>query len=388
MKIRVETLGCAGNRTDGQRLLALFAQAGWKEAASPEEADLLVLQTCGFTQQQEEVNLVRLAQLNAMKKEGARVVVGGCLPAIHPEAVARLHAGPTFGPRTIDRFARQFLGRRLPTVPAVAPSREERGVATVRVATGCMDRCTYCAIPFANGRIRSRTIAEIAEDVRHAHSLGYVASHLVAEDIGAWGQERGQSLLDLVRALVDLDVPMRYQIDNLNPNWVLPQLEPLLEVLGHERVVRRFYIPAQSGSDSVLQRMERRYTVADVREVFGTFRTSLPGGTYSSDFIVGFPGEDEEDFQATRTLMSELDLDFASVYKFEDRPRIAAAHFPSKIQEDVKERRARLLIADLTARHAERIGVSSLDDLHRVLASGATLPINTNALSLPQGGAP
>jgi tRNA-2-methylthio-N6-dimethylallyladenosine synthase len=377
-RIYVESLGCAGNRTDGERIRRLYAAAGWIATSEPGDADILILQTCGFTRYQEDVNLQRIRELQALSKPDARLLVGGCLPSINPTAVRRLHNGPTFGPRTLHRAAIPLAAEhRLEDVPAFSPSVEEPGTATVRVSTGCLDHCSFCAIPYANGRIRSRSAEDVAADVIRAHAEGLSRIHLVAEDIGAWGRDVGARLVDLLDHLLNLPVDVDYQIDNLNPNWVVGDLPTLLARLAEPRILKRFYVPVQSGSDDILRRMRRRYTVSQVRNVFEALRQRFPKARFSSDFVVGFPGETEEDFEATRSLLLDLDLDFASIYAYEERPRTPAARFPDQVPADVRQQRARILIAEMVAIEATRRGFVSVDQVLRMVRE-RMLPINTN----------
>lgn len=385
-RVYVESLGCSANRVDSERVRTMCRAGGWESVADPREADLVVVMTCGYTAYQEGVNLRRISGLRAVKRPEAELVVGGCLPAINPQAVRQTHEGFTFGPRTLDRFRARFANTVPPgaTVETVTPCDEEPGVCLVRVATGCLDRCTYCAIPFANGRIRSRPVEEIERDIRKGCEAGYRVFHLVGEDIGAWGGEQGKTLLDLLDPLLKLDLPIRYRLHNLNPNWIREYLYPLIERLKSDRIVRKFYIPVQSGSDSVLARMRRRYTVAEVREVFAALRDALPDARFSSDWIVGFPGETEEEFEETRRLVAELDLDYVSIYKYEDRPHVSAEKLPEQVPEWVKEERAHLLIDEALAGIARKRGLNGLEELAASLGPDESLPINTNVRAAPE----
>ncbi len=383
-RVFVESLGCAGNRADADRIQRLYWASGWEPTSDPADADLIILQTCGFTRFQEGVNLARLETLQTIKKADARLMVGGCLPWINPKAVEHIDRRDTFGPRTLQRAtAAMDPVSNLADVPAFAASTEEAGTALVRVATGCLDRCSFCAIPFANGRISSRSLEGITRDLVEAHSQGFRRVHLVAEDIGAWGRDTGLTLLDLLDHILALPLDLSYQLDNLNPNW-LTDLNELIERLAAPKILKRFYIPVQSGSDTVLQRMQRRYTTRDLLDIFSVFHGRFPSAKYSTDFIVGFPGESDKEFEESRALLLRLQPHFLSVYAYEERPRVAASRLPAQVPLQVKEKRARVMIAEMLGIEASRRGVSTVQELASRAQENRGLPINTNVGVMPE----
>jgi MiaB/RimO family radical SAM methylthiotransferase len=379
---RLESLGCAANHADGGRIAAFLESNGYRVTETAAEAGLIVLMTCGFDQLQEDRNIEHLEQLQRTKHPDALLVVGGCLPAINKARVEAAFDGPLFTPRTLSRL-NQIVGPGQMGIERFSGTfwDEERSMQVLRIATGCMHQCAFCAIPRANGRTTSIPREQVLEQMRALHLSGTRSFRLVAEDVAAYGMDRGETILDLLQSIVEMSLPIKVYLDYMHLQWVYQYRQSLLELLENEVFVKHFYWPIQSGSDAVLHRMRRGYTIGQVRELFGQMFSRFPQARLSSDFIVGFPGETAEDFAATRSLLTDYKFWYCNVFKYEERPFTDAVALGDKIPEQEKEERLQLLVGDSLRSLFGAHKVGSLEDVKKISQrSGRLVNINSRLL--------
>lgn len=374
----VESLGCVANRSDTARVATFLEGNGYQQVASPTNASLVVLMTCAFDEAHENANIVRVQELQQAKRADAQVIVGGCLSAINGPRLSSVFNGPTFTPRTLVRLNEIVAGPR--SIEEVEHSYvdSETGMRAIRVSTGCMHRCTFCAIPFANGRTLSRPIGGVLDDIRREAAAGARAFRLVSEDVGAYGLDCGSNIVELIEALLASDVEAQFYLDYVNLQWVYRFRWRLLDLLADSRIGKVFHWPAQSGSDHVLRLMKRGYTVAQAREVFDEAFRRFPGVRITSDFMVGFPGETDSDFGETRALVKAYPFFYCSVFKYEDRPNTVATGMSGHISPEVQEERFQALVLDAVECVLRSRKINKLEDLKKVSQRAYGL-LNTNA---------
>lgn len=374
----IESLGCIANKADGHRVSIFLERNGFTRVGSAEDAALVVVMTCAFDGPQEERSLNRVAQLQEALTDGGRLVVGGCLGGINKPILSARFSGPVVTPRTLDRLDR-VIGAKVPMREvSEALLDDETGMHVIRISTGCLHNCTFCAIPFANGRTISRPILDVVEEVRRAVSQGADQIRLVSEDVGAYGLDVGSSVVALLRTLVGLDLPVRYYLGYTNLQWVFRFQDELFPLLANPAVAKHFYWPVQSGSDRVLERMRRGYTSGQARAMLDRVFEAFPGVEVASDFIVGFPGETDEDFGETRELLAAYPFFYCNVFKYEERPRTPAATMSGRVDESLKESRFRLLVKDALRCIISSRQLSSMADLATASSTPSGL-INVNA---------
>ena len=252
--------------------------------------------------------------------------------------------------------------------------------------SGCMHQCSFCAIPMANGRTVSRPVARIISDVQRWAGQGIQSFRLVSEDVAAYGLDCGTSIVDLMQALVDLRLPIRVYLDYMQLQWVYRFKASLLELLSSDIFAKHLYWPIQSGSDLILSRMKRGYTVSQVRELLDGLFSRFPDAEVSSDFIVGFPGETEEDFAATRALLTAYPFWYCNIFKYEERPFTEAPCLDDKISDQEKERRLQVLVGDSLTSLFGVHKVASLEDLARMSRRPGGL-LNVNSRFITGGSA-
>ncbi len=377
-------MGCVENQLDGVRMERFFQANGWRLTPNAAEADLVLVNSCGYTEALEQSSLGALQQLKDSLKSGARIHLVGCLPAINPVAstgdndlkiiprnlgalnglinaaipIEEVEAN-TLPPdeEHVDRFraAMITLKRGIEAADRILPFRLPRGLRQFRyiyddrayylkISVGCLGRCSFCAVRRAKGKLLSRDPRRILQDFDQGLAAGYRDIVLSADEVGSYGRDRGSTLAQLLQEF--LLRPGAYQIflRNLDPEWLIADLDKLIPLFQSGRFP---YIvaPVQTGSAEVLRWMTRGYTLEQVEEAFARLRREIPRMILRTHFIVGFPGETEEHFRETLAYARRLRVDHFKVHEFSPRPHTRAALRPAAVPRDVIHRRARRLKA-------------------------------------------
>ncbi|MCX5814512.1 MAG: radical SAM protein [Proteobacteria bacterium] len=347
--------------------------------ASYENASVIILMTCAFSQAAENYNMNRLNQLIQTKKLESQIVVGGCLPSINGNRLREAFHGFVFSPRTIDSLNNLISTRvKIETIPPIVEEPEDGKRKAIRISTGCMGYCTYCAIPFANGRTRSRSIGDIKRDIQDAIEHGFRRIKIISEDLGAYGLDRNTSIIELLRAIISTDFDIELYLDNLNPNWLCHYGTELIDLLHSDRIAKKFSVPIQSGSDRVLKLMRRQHNIFEIRKILGDLYDAFPNVKICTDFMVGFPSETDFDFGETRLLLNAFPFHFLEIFTYEDRPETRASKLTPKIPEEVKEQRRQILFKDFLKQFLSSNSICNIEGLRRVMEDGNGLPVHFN----------
>jgi threonylcarbamoyladenosine tRNA methylthiotransferase MtaB len=227
-----------------------------------------------------------------------------------------------------------------------------RTALTLRVQTGCDQHCSYCIIPSTRGRGRSRTIADVLQEVSRAVGAGYREIAITGVHLGSYGRDLGDgtNLTRLIRILSQWPDDVLFRISSLEPMDCTPAV---IDIAAQSpRIAPHFHLPMQHGSDVVLRAMRRPYSAADFRHVVDTIHMRLPNAAIGTDVIVGFPGETDTDFAATAGMLESLPLAYAHVFPYSDRPGTAASALASKVDGNIIRDRARV-VRDIAARKSE-----------------------------------
>ena len=371
----VEAMGCQGNRADAARIHVFLEKNGWRESLL-EAADLVVINSCAFTKFQEDQAVALLGRTRNAMKLGARLVVAGCLGSIAPNTLAEFDC-EMVTPRNLEELDR-IAGPIQTSIQTIPSAVLESGVYSLRVANGCLGACAYCAIPIANGRLYSTPIDTIALHLERQVAKGNRTFKLVGEDVGAYGLDLGLTLPDLLNELQRRHLGATVIIDSINPNWALRYFDSLVNHMKNRLVSEHIYIPFQSGSDRVLREMRRRYSVADVEHLYSSLLKAVPTVQISTDVMVGFPGETDEDFRLSLDLYRKFPFALVQVFAYEDREGIEAAKMAEKVPEVVKRQRQEAMVAEILTRLFRENKVSTREELLHFLGRTDVLPVNVN----------
>ncbi len=358
LRFFIQTFGCQMNDHDSEVLARLLEHEGHREAAAAEEADLILLNTCAIREKAEQKVYSQLGRYRTLKRRrpGLLLGVGGCVAQGEGRRVLRRapYVDLVFGTQTLHEVPelvrtaveqrRQLVSTRLGEDPAAlaalyAHARGRGPRAYVTVMQGCDNFCAYCVVPHVRGREVSRPAADVVAEVERLASEGVVEVTLLGQNVNSYGRRPAGEVgfAELVRRVAGVPGVRRIRFTTSHPKDLS---EDLIRCFAEvPELMPHLHLPLQSGSDRVLEGMRRHYSRARYLELVARLRRERPGLALTSDMIVGFPGETEEDFQETLRVMEEVVFDGLFSFKFSPRPGTAAADLPGAVPEGVKEER-------------------------------------------------
>ncbi len=365
--VYIKTFGCQMNVVDSGRMLTLLAGEGYLESPSLEEADLVLLNTCSIRDKADQKIFSELGELRRWKRlrHGRLVGVGGCLAQQAGEKLRKRapHVDIVFGTHNIARLPELVRNaeRRSPAVelamegdPAhweIAPYLAEGAAsAMVTIMQGCDNFCAYCIVPVVRGREVSRPSRGVIDEARSLAGRGVREIVLLGQNVNSYGKKEGEiAFYELLRRLSDIDGISRIRFITSHPRDLDERTIGLFSEI--ESLCPHVHLPVQAGSDRVLAAMGRGYTRREYLSKIESLRRARPGIAFSSDFIVGFPGETEDDFRETLSIMEDVRYDSAFSFCFSARPGTRAAAMGSRVDPAVAGERLRRLQA-LQNRHS------------------------------------
>ena len=351
-----ETFGCQMNKLDAELSLGLLQEEGYKIVDKVDDADVILFNTCSVRQHAEHKVYSHLGALKTLKKKHPEVIVGvlGCMAQKDGEAIFKRmpHVDLVCGTRMFSRLPEMLLKIRnhgshvlaidedqIVNVKRAVTYRPNFYQAFVTVMRGCDNYCSYCIVPYVRGREISRTIADIKEEVQSLVSNGCKEVTLLGQNINSYGKglDGNVTLGNLLSELNELDGLDRIRFVTSHPADMSRDLIRTMSRL--EKVCEYLHMPVQSGSDEVLKRMRRGYTAGYYRDLISYARELIPHLTVASDFIVGFPGETEEDFQETVQLMEDIRFQNCFIFKYSPRTGTKAAELKDDVPDKTKRAR-------------------------------------------------
>lgn len=389
MKIAVITLGCAKNEVDSEVMAGLLSRAGHRLVRKPELAEVAVVNSCGFITAAKEESIDVILELVQLKKEGRlkHVIVGGCLAQRYARELAAEipEVDCFFGLNDIPRVAEivgQIGDKKFGVLGdpvflydhtfSRLPQRRRAGTAYIKIADGCDNRCSYCAIPLIRGRLRSRSPDSVLLEAKRLAGEGVRELVVIAQDITSYGRDLGLpggGLASLLRALQEISGLEWIRVLYAHPERITDEL---LEVVASSpKVLPYFDIPLQHVDPRILRLMGRKGSPEHFLNLVEKIRSRLPGATLRTTWLVGFPGETEAEFKRLLEFMEAAQFDWAGAFVFSEEEGTAAAGLPGKVPEKVKEERfhrVMLLQREITGRkNARRVG-----SIMQVLVEGRT----------------
>ena len=357
MKAKIVTLGCKVNQYESEAMLEALLAGGFQEAAPGEQADVVVINSCTVTAQSDQK--VRQALRRARKENpGAVAVLTGCMPQAFPEEAAALEEADVVlgNARRGDLLPRvlEYLSSKQRIVDIVPHERGEafermavsafhgRTRAFLKIQDGCDRFCSYCIIPYARGRVRSKPLEDLRAEVTALGEAGYREVVLTGINLPAYGKELGLHLCDAVEAACAAPEIRRVRLGSLEPEQLTPEV--IARMAGEEKLCPQFHLSLQSGCDGTLKRMNRHYTAEEYRQIVRNLREAFPRCAVTTDIMVGFPGETEEEFEASLAFAREIAFSKAHVFAYSRRPGTRAYHMPGQVPNRVKEERSRRMI--------------------------------------------
>jgi len=364
-RVFLETYGCQMNVADSEIMAGVLERAGMILTERAEDADAVILNTCAIREHAEQRVLGRLGEFARLKQQRPDLVVGvaGCMAQhlrrrlLDRARVLDLVVGPDGYralPELLARAAEEPVAHvrldRDETYGDLEPRRGAGIRAWVTIQRGCDKFCTYCVVPYTRGRERSLPLEELVGQVRAAVAGGFREVVFLGQTVNSWRDGR-HDFADLLRAASAVEGLLRIRYTSPHPSDVTARLIDAHAECG--KLCPHVHLPLQSGSNRVLEAMERTYTIERYRDIVAELRARVGGVALSTDIIVGFPGETEEDFERTLQLMRELRYDSAFLFKYSARPDTRAWRSPETVSEEEKGRRLDRLIEIQQAISAE-----------------------------------
>jgi tRNA-2-methylthio-N6-dimethylallyladenosine synthase len=357
--VHIETWGCQMNVHDSEKMAGILAAQGFAAAQSAEQADLVLLNTCSVREKAAAKVFNRLGQLRRLKRERPDMIIGvcGCVAQVEGEAIFRRApwVDLVMGPRNVARLAELLDearrdGRSISLAESGDPvefplARTARGrgpKAYVTVMEGCNKKCAFCIVPYTRGREAYRPAAEIVHEAEEIVANGYCEVELLGQNVNAWhsGEDDFASLLHMVDRVPGL---RRLRFTTSHPGHLSRRIMEAMRDL--PSVCNHLHLPVQSGSDRILRLMRRGYTRDRYLAKIGFLRRAIPGMALSTDLIVGFPGETEDDFAATLELLRMVQFEHLYAFTYSPRPGTPAAEATVTVPETEKSDRLRRLLA-------------------------------------------
>ena len=353
-RVNFHTLGCKLNFSETSTLARQFIEGGFERVAPTAEADICVINSCSVTEHADKKcrNLIRKLH---RRNPDAIIAVTGCYAQLKPHEIAQIDGvdivlsnndkGDLYqrvleltekGPARVYSCQVEELTRFF-----AAFSSGDRTRAFLKVQDGCDYKCAYCTIHYARGSSRNQPIAELVREAEQIAAEGQKEIVITGINTGDFGRTTGESFLDLLRALNEVEGIERYRISSIEPNLLTDEIIEFCA--SSPKFQHHFHIPIQSGSDKILGLMRRRYTTAKFAERIAAVRKAMPDAFIGIDVIVGFPGETEEDFRATYDFLAGIEPAFLHIFPFSERAGTPAVTMPGKVQSSVATRR----VADL-----------------------------------------
>jgi threonylcarbamoyladenosine tRNA methylthiotransferase MtaB len=340
--VALDSLGCKLNQAEIQQLAGQLTAAGYRIVSPEEKADIYILNTCTVTHVADRKSR-HLLNMARRRNPAARLVAMGCYAEREPQALSRIEGVEiVLGNAQKWRLPELLESGTSPSPSPLSPSlSKERTRAFIKMQDGCRNFCAYCIVPLVRSRESSVPVAEVLAQVKERVAAGFKEVVLTGTEIGAYESD-GVTLKELLeRILTETDIA-RLRLSSLQPHHITPEL---LALWKNPRLCPHFHLSLQSGSDTVLKRMKRRYTAADYQRALAAIRASIPGAAITTDVIVGFPGESDTEFQETFTFCLQMQFARIHVFPYSPRPGTAAAAMPEQVTEPLKKERSRQMLA-------------------------------------------
>jgi tRNA-2-methylthio-N6-dimethylallyladenosine synthase len=376
-RVYIETYGCQMNVADTELIFGLLGREGYVRTEQPAEADVMLVNTCAVRDNAEQRVIGRVGELQRHKRAGGVLGVVGCMAQrLGPmllEQVPRvdLVVGPD-GYRNLGQLIGiAESGQRLTDTEFrswehyedVPPVREKGPTAFVTVQRGCDYRCTFCIVPYTRGPERSRRLADVVREVQELAEQGTSEVTLLGQTVNSY-HDGEHDFAELLLAVGAVDGIRRVRFTSPYPTDFTSRVVEAMAT--SDAVCEHVHLPVQSGSNAVLKRMVRRYTRERYLEVVAALRAAIPGITFSTDIIVGFPGETEAQFQETLSLITDADFDDAFTFKYSVRDGTPAVRLHDHVADEVASERLERLI-EAVRRNARRKSLARVGEVHEVL---------------------
>jgi len=384
-KLYIRTFGCQMNEYDSDKMVDVLNESqGVETVATPEEADIILFNTCSVREKAQEKVFSDLGRVRALKAARPDLIigVGGCVASQEGGSIVSRapYVDLVFGPQTLHRLPELIAKRRASGRPQIdisfpeiekfdhlPPPRVDGATAFVSIMEGCSKYCSFCVVPYTRGEEVSRPLADILAEIAELAAQGVREVTLLGQNVNAWREPETMDFAFLLECVSDIPGIERIRYTTSHPREFTPSL-----VAAHAKLPKlatHIHLPVQAGSDRILAALKRGYTVLEYKAIIRKLRASCPDLCISTDIIVGFPGETDDDFERTMTLVKEVGFDASFSFIYSPRPGTPAADLPDDTPQATKLERLKRLQTTIDA-NAAAISGSMVGSVQSVLIEG------------------
>ncbi|PIT40215.1 tRNA (N6-isopentenyl adenosine(37)-C2)-methylthiotransferase MiaB [Snodgrassella alvi] len=390
-KVFIRTFGCQMNEYDSEKMLSVLAEGQSLERTDrAEDADIILFNTCSVREKAQEKVFSDLGRIRPLKAKNPNLIigVGGCVASQEGEAIIQRapYVDVVFGPQTLHRLPQMILDKETSGLSQVdisfpeiekfdhlPPARVEGGAAFVSIMEGCSKYCSFCVVPYTRGEEFSRPLEDVLTEIAGLAQQGVKEINLLGQNVNAYRGDMGNGEIcdfaTLLRIVHEIPGIERMRFTTSHPREFSDAIIECYRDL--PKLVSHLHLPVQSGSDRVLAAMKRGYTALEYKHIIRKLRAIRPDLCLSSDFIVGFPGETEREFEQTLKLVQDLAFDLSFVFIYSPRPGTPAANLPDDTPHTEKVRRLEAL-NEVIETETARINQSMLGSVQRCLVEGVS----------------
>ena len=380
-KVAFYTLGCKVNQYETEAMLELFEKEGYEKAETEDYADVYVINTCTVTHMSDRKSRQYIRRMKK-KNPDAIIAVVGCYSQVSPEEIlsideVNLVMGTNDRKKIVEEVKKIDASRKVSTVDDIMKVKafEEIEInktngktrAFMKIQDGCDRYCSYCIIPYARGRVRSRDLESIVKEVENLASNGYKEVVLTGIHVASYGKDIKDSdikLLDVIKHITDIEGIERIRLSSVEPILFTDEFVEAVSTM--DKVCPHYHLSLQSGCDETLKRMKRRYTTEEYKAIVDRLRAAIPNVSITTDVIVGFPGETNEEFDKTYEFLKDIELTHMHVFKYSPRKGTPAATMENQVDPSTKHDRSEKLL-QLNEENFNKFGQKMLDKEFNVL---------------------
>ena len=380
-KVAFYTLGCKVNQYETEAMLELFEKEGYEKAETEDYADVYVINTCTVTHMSDRKSRQYIRRMKK-KNPDAIIAVVGCYSQVSPEEIlsideVNLVMGTNDRKKIVEEVKKIDASRKVSTVDDIMKVKafEEIEInktngktrAFMKIQDGCDRYCSYCIIPYARGRVRSRDLESIVKEVENLASNGYKEVVLTGIHVASYGKDIKDSdikLLEVIKQINDIEGIERIRLSSVEPILFTDEFVEAVSTM--DKVCPHYHLSLQSGCDETLKRMKRRYTTEEYKAIVDRLRAAIPNVSITTDVIVGFPGETNEEFDKTYEFLKDIELTHMHVFKYSPRKGTPAATMENQVDPSTKHDRSEKLL-QLNEENFNKFGQKMLDKEFNVL---------------------
>ena len=353
MKVYIDTYGCTFNKADSQIIAGVLSENEIDIVDDIDEADVVIVNTCYVKLPTENKVTYKIQQIQE-KYPDKKVIVSGCMVEIDPEKLEKI--GPNcswIGPHQLNKSADvvnatycgevvRECGFSKESKVGVPKITDDSLIHIIQICEGCLGACTFCCTRFARGPLNSYPISDIVEEARQAIENGACEIQLTAQDTAAFGRDSGEKLSDLIKEVANLKGDFRVRVGMMHPKNILNDVDEIIDAMKHPKVYNFIHLPIQSGSDKVLSDMRRGHTIDQYLNIVSRFKNEIPDLTLAVDVIVGYPTENDGDFDLTVDLLKKVKPSLIHLSKYQHRKGAISSSL-REIPRDVMKKRSKFL---------------------------------------------